>query len=736
MEPFTLWGGAILLGLAIVAAVLQTVFGKRSLADLLRRKNPAGQPTAPIEEPVAPPPPPPQRIEVSVAPPPAPASGEPTLWLGRPATMGDSFVGRNDDLVKLKQLLGEHQGTVLCGGPGTGKSRLAAELTYVRADRGFWANGAATAERTLGGLAVAFGIDVEGKDDTGVAAQVRQHLATEPPEALVVFDNVPDLAQINDLLNAAGGMRVLITSRDVREKIVPGHVGRHLVEVLNLASAVALLEAQAPGCAGDEALSGIAEAVGRLPLALMALGAALREGVRTPTELLKTLAAAPNPAELDAFTQALEGADLPHPAGVFAALTEGFERLSDDTRAAFSRLCYLADLPVPDGLARALTGIGDDTDGYGHWLDECQRDAVLIKEPGQVRIHALTAAAVRATAPDSALEAALTNAAARLGPLSQPDPASTRGEIAHHEALETHVERHFEAMHSGRLNLEQALGNAYHYLGRAAESIAVFEARTTRLEEGLGAEHRQTLGSRNNLASSHNAAGHTKEAIELHEANLPVLERVLGGEHEDTLASRINLAAAYQKAGRMGEAIALLEENLPVVERVLGAEHEGTLGSRNNLANAYQNTGRIGEAVALLQETLPIMERVLGAEHPLTLGSRHNLAGAYQDLGRTGEAIAVLQETLPVMERVLGREHPNTLISLNSLANAYETVGRTEEAINLHQETLRVRVRVLGADHADTLVSRSNLAIAYRASGRDADADRLMAEGDEGGKPG
>ena len=617
----------LLFAAAAAVAIIGGVIGIIDRVRRARRKAPAESPMAPID--------------VPAAPPSAAASGEPTPWLGRPATMGDSFVGRDSDLRELRRLLRENQAAVLCGGPGTGKSRLAAELTYVGGGRGFWANGAETTERTLGGLAVAFGIDVEGKDDAGVAAEVRRCLATELPEALIVFDNVPDLAQTNDLLNAAGGMRVLLTSRDVREKIVPGHVGRHLVEVLDLAGAVALLEAQAPGCAGDEALAGIAEEVGRLPLALMALGVTLREGVRSPAALLDTLRAAPNTVEFEAFSRDPEGSDLPHQAGVFAALIEAFERLSDDDCEAFSRLCYLADLPVPDGLAQALTGIGDDTDAYGRWLDECQRHAVLIKETGQVRIHALTAAAVRATEPDAALETALMSAATRLDAIALPDPASTRREIAHHEALETHAERQLDAMHRGRLDLEVALGGAYQYLGRAAESIPVFEALAKRFEE------------------------------------------VLSAEHPDTLASRNNLAAAYGQAGRTEEAIALLEENFSVMEKVMGAEHPDTLGSRNNLANAYRDTGRTAEAIALHEENLPVRVRVLGTEHPNTLVSRNNLAAAYGEIGRTVEAIALFEEVLPQRERVLGAEHPHTLASRSNLAVAYRAAGREADADRL-----------------------------------------------------
>ena len=163
MEVYGAIGGAILLGLTVLEAGLR-VFGKKSLLDLFRGSGSAETSSTPLQITVVTPP----------VPTTTPASRTQAPWLGRPASIGATFVGRDKDLLALQRLLGANQASVLCGGPGTGKSRLAAELTYVGGGHGFWANGAATAERTLGGLAVAFRTAVEGKDDGEAAAEVRR----------------------------------------------------------------------------------------------------------------------------------------------------------------------------------------------------------------------------------------------------------------------------------------------------------------------------------------------------------------------------------------------------------------------------------------------------------------------------------------------------------------------------------------------------------------------------------
>jgi tetratricopeptide (TPR) repeat protein len=267
-----------------------------------------------------------------------------------------------------------------------------------------------------------------------------------------------------------------------------------------------------------------------------------------------------------------------------------------------------------------------------------------------------------------------------------------------------------------------------HKLSDPYTAIAVLRPLAASAERVLGADHRDTLIARNSLALAYRLAGDLGRAIPLFEETLAARERVLGQDHPDTLTSRHHLAFAYRSVGDLARAIPLFEATLAARERVLGAEDPDTLISRNNLAQACETMGDLSRAVPLFEETLAARERVLGADDPDVLNSRHNLACGYRSMGDLGRAIPLFEETLAARKRVLGADHPETLTSGNSLALAYRLAGDLGRAIPLFEATLAARERVLGADHPGTLISQNNLAAGYQSAGDLARAIPLFEE--------
>ena len=516
-----------------------------------------------------------------------------SYWLGRPASLGDDFVGRNDDMQALANAFSDRRAVVVSGGAGTGKSRLAAEYGHQCGLEGFWTDAGATVAQTLAALAPALDVEIEGRSDQEVAAEVEKRIRELSPETLWALDNLADLSLVNELLGAAGPVRLLITTRDARRELLPGTVAFQRVETLEPDAAIDLLCSRSNCDRKDRALPEIAEAVGCLPLALEMLAVRLGQPRQTPKKLLATLGKAATAIEVDPFQEAT-GTTIPRADGVFAAITGTLATLPADVREQLSPLGYVADAPVPDALLAALTGLNEG--GLDRLLEECGRESVLAAGKGQVVVHALTAAAISATNSAEATIAAVERAQARLTLISRDDPIALRAELAHYEQVYDHA---------------------------------------TRL---IGAEDDSTLSLANSLAIAYRTAGRTEDAIRLHEQTLAARERVLGPDHPDTLASRSNLAIGYRAVGRTEEAIRLHEEALAAKERVLGPDHPSTLRSRNNLANGYQAAGRTEEAIQLHEQTLAARERVLGPDHPDTLNSRSNLAEGYQATGRTEDA--------------------------------------------------------------------------------------------------
>jgi len=130
-----------------------------------------------------------------------------------------SFVGRREDLIRARNLLGSTRLLTLTGVGGVGKTRLAAAVAGgVRRDfpDGVWL--VALADLRQGGLLTQsicghFGLSTDSPDAFGLLAE---HLRTK--RLLLVLDNCEHLVDacsdlVSRLLSAAGTIKVLATSR-------------------------------------------------------------------------------------------------------------------------------------------------------------------------------------------------------------------------------------------------------------------------------------------------------------------------------------------------------------------------------------------------------------------------------------------------------------------------------------------------------------------------------------------
>ncbi|MEW2080041.1 tetratricopeptide repeat protein [Streptomyces sp. NPDC013433] len=337
-----------------------------------------------------------------------------------------------------------------------------------------------------------------------------------------------------------------------------------------------------------------------------------------------------------------------------------------------------------------------------------------------VRIHALTARAVRETATvDQRRLIAIAAAEALVDVWSDPD--RTHHELAgvlraNTDVLSAHARNtlwtsgcHTVLFYAGRSLLKARLGSA---------ALAYWENMVIDSERILGNGHPDTLTSRNNFAAAYQQAGQTSEAIKLLKQLVADREEISGDDHPKTLLSRANLAACYQQAGRVSEAIELLEQVVSNNASVLGNDHPDTLTFRINLAASYQETGRTSEAIELLERVVSGSEYILGANHPRTLIACAKLANSYHHAGQIREAIELSERVVAEYGRVLGNNHPDTLAACTDLASYYQHAGRTSEAIELLEQSVALHEHLQSEDRPDTLNARLVLAISYRHGGQ------------------
>lgn len=621
---------------------------------------------------------------------------------------------------------------VLSGGGGVGKSQLAASYASQAVAEGVdlvvWAPAGelqqvVTRFAEAGVRVVAPG--VTGTDPEADARAFLAWLATTSRRWLVVLDDITDPGAVEGWwpVSRTGSGWVLATTRLHDARLTGGGRRRVSVDVYEAGEAVAYLRARLADEDGlaDGAVDELAEELGYLPLALgHAAAYMINHGLGCR-------------AYLELFRGSRSIAEVLPP----SADAEGYGRQIATTLLLSLDAVEAAD---PEGVARRVLGLAALLDPAGHpealWRTEAvleylgcggeaaratlrvlHRYALLSCDAGVVRIHALTARAVRETISEedsSALVIAAADALVEIWPgVDQPDWAVAAMLRANVDSLTAVAGEHLwgEDPHS----VLPRVGLSLRAAGLAEPALAYWQQLAAQCERRLGPECPWFLQFQSMAALSLSAVRRSDEAIALGRRALAVSERVLDPDSPVTLDCRNNLATLYQESGRTVEAIEVGERVLAETIQAFGHGHRNTLAVRSNLANYLSGAGRTAEALAIQEQLLPLFEQELGAGSLTTLTVRHNLAGSYFVVGRFAEAIEMWEGVLADRERILGPEHPHTVLVRSSLSLAYMLSGRDEEAREQRERAAAAAERTFGPEHSDTLMYRANLAVSRRA---------------------
>ena len=111
---------------------------------------------------------------------------------------------------------------------------------------------------------------------------------------------------------------------------------------------------------------------------------------------------------------------------MYATIVGALTELSPEVQERISPLGYTADLPIPDLLLGALTGL--ESVALNQLIEECSGHSIFAEVDGQVMVHALTIAAIEATNQEGVPSSALSRAHNRLHSIiDQPDLAGRCG---------------------------------------------------------------------------------------------------------------------------------------------------------------------------------------------------------------------------------------------------------------------------------------------------------------------
>lgn len=621
---------------------------------------------------------------------------------------------------------------VVTGLPGVGKSQVAAAYLATRAgacDLVAWLRGGEVVT-DLADLAAQMRL-CEPEDTVEQRAELaRTALAARETPWLLVFDDVDDPAVLERWCPASGRGRVLVTARD--RSWAPAFGPELHLSVFDVAPATAFLLARSGRPLSERpAAQALAEALGRLPLALSHAGAycAVESGTGFGDylDMLEQLPAA------EVFDDQREAFYTRTVASTWATSVATAARRAPFAGRVLDMAAYLA----PDAIPASLFDVVASGAGGGPVLERKRvRDALaqlrafsLLGGSGEeVSVHRLLQKVVRDDLSQRADPAAFAQAVAAVSAALPADPGRPQlwpswQRLAVHAAA---LARHPPAAATPAVaeHLVRMLQRVVLYLLRGGDRgmRAQLVPRVLDLAVGLlGPEHPDALTAQVDLAHHHWLEGRATTAVDLLQDVVPDMQRLLGPDDPATLAARAKLAVAQRSAGRVEDSIRILEQVVPAAEGhpLMGAEHLETLKARANLAVSYRDAGRAEEGIALLSRVTTDRERVLGPGHLDTLIGRAKLAVAHRSAGRVDTSIELLRAAAEDDQRLLGAEHPETVRAQVDLAVSYRSAGRTREAVDVLESVVAAAsaTPLLGPDHPATLRARAELAATHRDAG-------------------
>lgn len=463
--------------------------------------------------------------------------------------------------------------------------------------------------------------------------------------------------------------------------------------------------------AEQQAWDRLAEALGRLPLAMEVAAAHLRAHKQSAREFLSSWTS----------THKLPSASqLPTPVAMIEHAVASLER---PVRAFLSTLCCLAGQPfvVPVALFEHR---GDWPQNSLAIAKLARRGLLTHDEAGQaIALHRLVREIVRDRLSTDEMATALGAARAEVDALLLRPPGSLGAReamireqiIPHCRALMGQMIGHPVELHA--VGVAQALGTWLKNCGRLAEAETFYRRALAIEERRLGPKHADLAPRLRDLATLLRSLRRLPEAEEIYRRLVALHESAARPDAAAMSADLTQFAATLRVDNRLADAEGLCRQALDLARRGVGPQHPKTALAAHHLAGVLEAEHRPREAERLYREALEIEERAFGFDHPRLASRLYHLALSLHAQGRLDEAELHFRRGLAIDEEQLGPESADLAPVLSELAGLLEDQGQLAAAEPLYRRALKMHEKADGPDHSETALAASNLGQLLEARG-------------------
>lgn len=257
------------------------------------------------------------------------------------------------------------------------------------------------------------------------------------------------------------------------------------------------------------------------------------------------------------------------------------------------------------------------------------------------------------------------------------------------------------------------LGIAYGHLGDHQREME-YQIKALKIREAdPSADPLSLSASYNNIGTAYSTLGEYSEALEYGLKSLAILKSTMPPDHPALADIYSNIGMVYGKQGDYQSAEEYQKCALDIRRRILSEDHPDLAYSYDQIGVTYSQLGRYEEGLECLLKALASRELVLGFDHPDLAKSYSNVGHAYSDLGDHQKALEYSLKSLSICEKVLAPEHPGLTSCYDSAGIAYANLGDLQQALTYLLKSLAIKKTTLPKNHPDLVISHSRIGSIY-----------------------
>lgn len=293
-------------------------------------------------------------------------------------------------------------------------------------------------------------------------------------------------------------------------------------------------------------------------------------------------------------------------------------------------------------------------------------------------------------------------------------------------------QRVLETPHPDRARTLTYLGRLSRSLGRYAEATKYYKDAFAILNQlsDQPLALAQVLDDQGELAQTQEQF---PRAEKLYKRVLAIRKRHLSFDTPEIAASLANLAGIYEERGNASQAELHYEQALAIYERTLVPDHPDLALLQSNLAHFYSTQRKYTQAERLFEQAKATREQIFGPNHPKVAGTLHNLAALYIDAGNPDKysiAEQSIRQALTIWDQAYGTQmHPDVAASIRILARLYHKQHHYDDAESNYKQALAIYEQLPGPRHLAIAQIQQDLEELRRDRERDEQAKK--SPGDE-----